>query len=151
MLLQFATGEPFATGAAPYAYVPASEREETPRITLDVLIGDLRTSAFVDTGGVYLICSPQIADALNLDPVTGLPAPNVLFRGMRLRGVLHRIPLTILASQGDTITLEATAFVPDGSTEWLDFPCILGIYLCLDRLRFAIDPMNEVFYFGELR
>ena len=149
MLLQLSTGEPFATGAAAYAYVPASEREETPRITLDVLIGNLRTSAFVDTGGVYLICSPQIAAALNLDPVDGLRVPNLIFRGAQLPGVLHRIPLTILASQGETITLEATAFVPGSINEWSDFPCILGIYLCLDRLRFAVDPINEVFYFGE--
>lgn len=150
MLLQFSTGEPFATGAAAYVYVPASEREETPRITLDVLIGNLRTSAFVDTGGVYLICSPQIAAALNLDPVDGMPVPALLFRGMPMRGVLHRVPLTILASQGDTITFEATAFVPDSSTEWSNFPCVLGIYLCLERLRFAVDPQAEIFFFGPL-
>lgn len=149
MLLQLSTGEPFATGAAAYAYVPASEREDTPRITLDVLIGNLRTSAFVDTGGVYLLCSPQIAAALNLDPVDGLPVPNLLFRGVPMRGALHRVPLTILASQGNTITIDATAFVPERAVEGSNFPCVLGVYLCLDRLRFAVDPLHEVFYFGE--
>lgn len=67
-----------------------------------------------------------------------------------MRGALHRVPLTILASQGNTITIEATAFVPERAAEGSNFPCVLGIYLCLDRLRFAVDPLHEVFYFGEL-
>ena len=65
MLLQFSTGEPFATGATACTDGPASEQEETPRITRDGLLGNLRTSAFVATGGGYLIYSPPIVATLN--------------------------------------------------------------------------------------
>jgi hypothetical protein len=27
-------------------------------------------------------------------------------------------------------------------------PCILGLYGCLERLRFAVDSHTEQFYFG---
>lgn len=150
MLLQYATGEPFASGAAVYAYRPATDREDTPRITIDILIGDLRTSAFVDTGGVYLVCPPHVAESLNLDPDEGLPAQRLLLRGAHLQGILHRIPLTILATEGEAITIEATAFVPGQQIDWSDFPCILGMHSCLERLRFAVDPGQDMFYFGEL-
>ncbi len=149
MLRQLSTGEAFATGAVLYAYIPASEREETPRVTIDIRIGDLQTSSFVDTGGIYLICPPEVAAALNFDPVEALQSEQVLLRGEIVQGALYRVPLTLLASEGNTITIEATAFVPNPATTRSNFPCILGMYLCLERLRFAIDPLKEVFYFGE--
>lgn len=36
------------------------------------------------------------------------------------------------------------------TTTQSSFPCIPGMYLCLERLRFAVDPLNEIFYFGEV-
>ena len=150
MLLRLPNGESFATGAIDYTYTPATEREDTPRITIDVAIGNLRTQAFVDTGGVYLICSPRIAWGLNLSPADALQASQLVLRGTTVHGMLYRVPLTLFATQGNAITIDATAFVPDSSIEWSDIPCILGMYLCLERLRFAVDPLNEVFYFGEL-
>ena len=46
-------------------------------------------------------------------------------------------------------TFEATAFVPElehGET-W-PLPSYLGGQGCLDRIRFAVDPGDEVVYFG---
>jgi hypothetical protein len=31
---------------------------------------------------------------------------------------------------------------------WNDMPSILGFYGCLERIRMAIDPVTETFYFG---
>jgi hypothetical protein len=157
MSLQFGNGEPFATGVTPYAYQPASEQETTPRIIISVNIQGIQTSAFVDTGGVYAIFSPEIAAQLHLDPNHGAQADPIRWRGggEKLQGVLHRIPITLLAEEGTSLTIEATCFVPK-LTHWQqwqpDFPCILGMYLCFDRLRFAVDPDpdNEMFYFGTL-
>jgi hypothetical protein len=155
MLLQYQNGEPFATGATPYAYLPASEQETTPRIIISVKIQEIVTSAFVDTGGVFAICSPEIAAQLKLDPGEGVTADPIRWRRESLQGVLHRIPITILAQEGTSLTIETTCFVPKLShwQQWQsDFPCILGMYLCFDRLRFAVDPDpdNEMFYFGAL-
>jgi hypothetical protein len=155
MLLQFDHGEPFASGAAPYTYLSASEQETTPRIIISVSIQGIQTSAFVDTGGVYAICSPEIADELHLDPKHGAPVNPIRWRGEIFQGVLHRVPITLLAEEGESIIIEATCFIPQltNSQQWqTDFACILGMYLCFDRLRFAVDPNpdNEMFYFGPL-
>lgn len=153
MVLQFSDGEPFATGAAPYAYRPAAPAETTPRIILTVRIGSNETSAFVDTGGVYLLCSPEIVPHLNLDPDQALSAERLLWRNHQLSGKLYRVQLTLLAEQGHSLAIEATAFVPDrtAEVEWsADFPSILGMSYCLERIRFAVDPASDTFYFGGL-
>ena len=113
MLLQFSSGEAFATGSAKYDYAPVSEHEQTPRIILQVKLEEFRTSAYVDTGGIYLICPPHIAEELNLDPGAAMPTQRLLLRGQLLTGNLHRVALTVIAHSGDEITVEATAFVPD--------------------------------------
>jgi hypothetical protein len=152
MLLQFTNGEAFATGATLYAYRPVTSKESLPRIILPLLIGNLEVLAFVDTGGVYLLCSPEIAWQLRLYPEDSLGALQMLFRGVSYFGHLHRIPLTFLPHEGALLTVEVTAFVPQqhAGDEWpSEFPCILGMSGCLERLRFAIDPFTDTFYFGE--
>jgi hypothetical protein len=153
MLLQFANREPFATSAASYKYETVTGHDESLRVILRVSIGEFRTSAFIDTGGVYLLCSPEVAQHIQLDSNLALPAPPLLWRNNRLAGTLHRIPLTFFAHQGNSLTIEATAFVPHlslGQVWPSEFPCILGMNSCLERLRFAVDPFNDTFYFGEL-
>jgi hypothetical protein len=61
MLLRFEDGRPFAQGASTYLYRPATEREITPRIFVPVQIEDIQTETVIDTGGVYLVCHPEIA------------------------------------------------------------------------------------------
>jgi hypothetical protein len=149
--LYFADGQEFATGAIVYAYHPASAWETTPRIIVDILIGGLRTSAFVDTGGIYLICSPSIASSLQFHPDDRLFTSRLLIRGQWLHGSLYRMPLTFPASTGYSLTIDTLAFLPDAGDSWFaDVPCILGMQGCLERLRFAIDPSYDTFYFGAL-
>jgi len=153
MLLRFADGTLFATGAAPYAYRPVTARENAPRVVLSVRLGEIETSAFLDTGGVYLLCSPELARRLGLDPQDGIPTPSVQSGRGRLDGVLYRVGLTFIAADGDDLNVEPTVFVPllKPGEEWPeDFPCILGMQGCLERLRFAVDPNDDTFYFGEL-
>lgn len=152
-MLRFYNGKPFGGGAASYLYQPISEREEAPRILLSVAIGTLTLSAFVDTGGVYFLCPPQVARRLHIYPEDGFDFQRLLFRGVSHPGSLHRLPLTLIAHQGQLVTIDVTAFVPHivPTVEWPDaFPCILGMSGCLERLRFAIDPETDTFYFGAL-
>lgn len=152
MLLNYEDGEPFSSGAAPIIYQPAAPQDTTPRISISVKIQGIETYAFLDTGGVYAICSPDIATQLNLDPNKGVDVDPIYWRGDKLYGLLHRIPITILAEEGIPLPVEVTFFVPRLS-HWQQWPggidCILGMYLCLDRLRFAIDPHDNTFYFGD--
>jgi hypothetical protein len=154
MALFLANSEAFASGAARYDYRAATIAETSPRIILTIAVGNYRTAAFVDTGGIYFICTPPFARRLRLDPGQGLPSSErIRWRGETFRGSLYRLPLTLPASDGFPLTVEVTAFVPQmRPTEiWNDeLPCVLGLQGCLERLRFAVDPATETFYFGEL-
>jgi len=152
-MLRFPNGQLFSGGAASYLYQPISENEEAPRILLSVAVGAFTLSAFVDTGGVYFLCPPQVAHRLHICPEDSFGSQRLLFRGVSHLGSLHRLPLTLLAHQGQSVTIDVTAFVPQISRtiEWsAEFPCILGMSGCLERLRFAIDPETDTFYFGAL-
>lgn len=150
MLLLRADGQPFATGAVNYLFRPATEQESSLRITIDIRIRDFQSPAFIDTGGIYLICPPEVADVLDLQPQDVLFRERILLRGLSIAGSVYRLPLTLIADRGNSMIIEATAFVPDNEhLNWDNFPCILGMQGCLERLCFAVDPMNEIFYFGE--
>jgi hypothetical protein len=152
MLLAYADGRPYAAGAIHYDYRPATPQDTLPRIVLSVSFENLETEAVLDTGAPFVVCAPDLALLLHLDPSAGAPTPPLEFRGHRLRGGLHRISLSLLADLGDSLTVEATAFVPDldPGQQWGEFPSFLGMSGFLERLRFAVDPSSDTFYFGPL-
>jgi len=139
-----------ATGAISYQDRPATPQENTPQVVLEIAIEGIVAEAIVDTGGVYLLCHPRLARQLDMDASQAVsPVIELLFRGVSLQGRLHRMSLTLLAEVGENLGFEATAFVPEQDEEgWSDMPSILGFYGCLERIRMAIDPVTETFYFG---
>jgi len=151
MLLMFQDGRSFAQGACDYLYRPVTPGETTPRIIVEVLIEGIQAQAILDTGGAYLVCDPQIADVLNLDPADALETDKLNIRGVAVSGSIHRVLLTLLAREGQSIQLEVTAFVPHTPPylQW-DLPSFMGLSGCLERLRFAVDPATDTFYFGTL-
>ena len=155
MLLFFSNGEQFASGSTPYDSHPATPTETFERIMLQVEIEGIMTEAYLDTGGIYLVCTPAVAKLANL-PAKNLfdsvKPQSINIRGQIIPGDLCRTTLTIPAERGYGITIDATTFVPriNEKVDWEDFPCILGLYGCLERLRFAIDPSNTYFYFGNI-
>lgn len=151
MRLRHSDGTPFATGSAALLHHPATEVEVVPRLFVNIHIDGIPTEAVIDTGGVYLICDPRIAEAAGMDQSTSLGWEQVVIRGQRHRGTLQRVLLTLPASAGDSLPVDVTAFVPelDPDEEW-NLPTFLGWFCCLERLRFAVDPAAEVFYFGAL-
>lgn len=153
MLLRFANGQTFASGATSYGYEPVTASEHAPRVILSVLLSELQVSAYIDTGGINFLCSPGVAAEIDLRPEDSIGSLRLLFRGTIYLGHLHRIPLTLQADEGSSLTIEVTAFVPQlppGATWPDEFPCVLGMSGCLERIRFAIDPFTDTFYFGEL-
>lgn len=150
-MLHFEDGRPFSQGASVFSYRPATEQDTTPRIIVSVQIEDVCTESAVDTGGVYLVCDPEIADLLELDLRDGLDATKLLIRGVEVRGALHRVSLTLLAQQGQSLELEVTAFIPclQSDEPWY-LPPVMGLVGCLERLRFAVDPTTDMFYFGSI-
>jgi len=146
--LQTSAGEPFATGEAPWSLRYALAGDRLTRLFVDVEVEGRPTTAVVDTGGAYLILDPEFAARLNLGHAI-VHRDRLLIRGMVCEGAVHRVPLTLLAAAGESLDFEATAFVPDleyGET-W-PLPSYLGWQGCLERIRFAVDPADEVVYFG---
>ncbi|MDH3605006.1 MAG: hypothetical protein OEU26_35870 [Candidatus Tectomicrobia bacterium] len=151
MPLTFPDGQAFATGAAPYGYRSATPQETTPRVVLSVEIEGFKTEAMVDTGGVFLVCHPEVALQARLETSDAVSDTlEILFRGVFVRGRLYRLNLTLVAEIGTTLDFQATVFVPESedAEQWGEIPSILGMYGCLERIRFAVDPDTETFYFG---
>ena len=89
----------------------------------------------------------QIA-AVNRD--LRLERKTMLVRGMRLEGSIIRLNMTLPADKGEDLTVDATAFIPDVEEYWGDFPCFIGQRGFLERVRYAVDPATDTFYFGTL-
>lgn len=146
--LRTASGEPFATGQAPWEARVALASDRLTRLFVAVEVEGHPTLAVVDTGGAYLILDPEFAALLNLGHAV-VHRERLLIRGIVCAGAVHRIPVTLRATAGEPLTFEATVFVPEmehGET-W-PLPSYLGWQGCLDRIRFAVDPADEVVYFG---
>jgi len=150
MLLLFPDGEVFATGAMPYQYIPVIPSESANRIILTVEVGGITIEAVVDTGAPYAILPPSIARLGGFNPDFVLGRERMLIRGMRLEGSIDRIPIKLVAAQGDNLVVPATVFVPDREELWGEFPAFIGLGGFLERIRFAVDPINDIFYFGSL-
>ena len=149
-LLLFANGETFAKGAIAYDYEPAIASETSNRIILQVQIQGIKTRAVVDTGAPYVICAPDIARRAGIDPASALKKDRMLIRQMRLDGFVYRLNLTLKAEVGEDLNVDATVFVPEVEEFWGDFPSFIGLAGFLERIRFAIDPNTDTFYFGQL-
>jgi len=150
-MLRFPDGCCFSQGACTFLYRPATDRDVSPRIIVPVVIETIETLAIVDTGGVYLVCDPQLAEGMNFDPSERLYAVKLNIRGRVLRGDVYRVSLTLKAEDGHGSEIEATAFVPRlGPGQIWPWPSFMGLQGCLERLRFAIDPGTNTFYFAPL-
>lgn len=149
-LLTAPDGEPFTTGAMTYLYQPATPVENTSRILLPVRIENVFTIAALDTGAPFGICPPRLARQLALDPATALEPKTMLIRGSWVTGSLHRLQISFPAEEGEDLQIDATLFVPtvDWEEGWGDLPCFIGMVGCLERMRFAVDPGRDQFYFG---
>jgi hypothetical protein len=158
MLLQFLDGNTFAVGAIQYRYAPATPQETTNRIILPITIDvgkSITTQAVLDTGAPYGIITPDIAQAAGYTADLGLDRLTVGVRGFKLNGSLARLSITLQASIGQNLTVDTTAFIPDSdqvwgafATAWGEFPTFVGLSGFLERIRFAIDPTEDTFYFG---
>jgi hypothetical protein len=127
-MLWLESGAIFAVGKADYSLSPP----EDPKLNVGVEVDGIHTLVVLDTAAPFLLCSLWLATQLDVSKFD-----------------LYRLPLRLIASEGNAIEIQATAIVPDlNQDHWRDAPTFLGFRDCLDRLRFAIDPSEEKFYFG---
>ena len=142
----------FAQGATDY--IDYYEEETTDRIVINIYLADYPESIpmIVDTGAPWCILSPSIfQDVANYaEPIHMLNTP-LSIRGIRYNGWMYRLPMHFEAAIGEPQDVTATVFVPTLSPneEW-HHPNFIGLDGFLNRIRFAVDPASNLFYFGEL-
>ncbi len=136
----------FATGRAKYLDRAPFERDATARILVRIALADLEGPriAQLDTGAAWSILDPETAALLGVETV-GQPFARLSTRLGVVHGYLTRVPTTLLAEQGSHLDFEGTFFVP---RDWPTGRIFLGYSGLLDRVRFAIDPTTNDFYFG---
>ena len=150
-MLHHSSGSLFCSDQCEYAYRPATIYEKQyPRIIVTVRIAYRVTEAVLDTGAPWCVCSPEFRDDLEQHASDKVTIDSLNIRGTRYDGALYRVPIELVGDNGG-ISLEGTVFLPDVSPEeWPNLPSFIGLSGCLERIRFAIDPSDNTWYFGSL-
>jgi hypothetical protein len=123
---------------------PGSEARILVRLSLGLVPSFVL--AVVDTAAPWCIFGPDVGQYLKRAfwPVEGQVSLST--RIGLLRGDLYRVPLTLLADEGENLEVEATVFL---SPDWRG-PNFIGYEGLLQRIRFAVDPETNLFYFGQI-
>ncbi len=141
-------GEDFSCGCARFFDYDPENRELTAKIFVKVRLEQLPFTllAQLDTGAAWSVVDPETAEALDLVERPGEPA-TLETRFGRRQGKLVPVTCSFLADEGrgDALETEATFFVAD---DWPPGRCFLGYSGLLERIRFAIDAQENLFYFG---
>jgi hypothetical protein len=125
-----------------------SGRPADARIYLQVLLGEFSfpLDAMVDTGTPWCIFDPSIDERVlaGLEVVEG---PVFLKTHLgKFQGTLYQGSLKILADEGDSLDVDAVMFLcpdwPGGN--------FIGYLGLLQKIRFAVDPHRNRFYFSAL-
>lgn len=139
----------FAVGISRYLDAYPGQREAQPRIYVKFRPPGIADPllALLDTGGHFCILNHEVVPLIR-DQLTHRLDESVLHtaRGP-IRGELYILTLELIAERGANLIIDSTAFI---SPEWRA-PNFLGYSGVLDRVRFAIDPRTNLFYFGSLR
>ncbi len=135
------------TGASPYLV----DWLDTPHrllVAVECRVGNLPilTAGLLDTASEWCVLPPALAKRLGCDLEPDPAVPRLLTRFGPIAGRLERITVTFPATEGNDVEVDATCFV---SADWPG-PLVIGWKGCLERLRFALDPSIEAFYFAEL-
>lgn len=142
----------FATGVTYYEDL-YSDEEQVARMVLPISVeGHLIVPAVVDTGAPWCVIAPDVARRVGaMAGIDYQPDQLLMLRGTRYEGKLVRIQISLEAEEGDSLDVDATVFVPvlsPGET-WLH-PNFIGLEGFLNRIRFAVDPEENAFYFGPI-
>ena len=143
----------FASGVTYYQDYYSSQ-ENIARVVLTVTVEErLTVEAVLDTGAPWCILDPAIVEQLDLAGNADYePDGRLMIRGTLYAGRLLRMRIDLRDEyEENDLEIEATVFVPTlapGET-WLS-PNFIGLDGFLNRIRFAVDPAENAFYFGPL-
>jgi hypothetical protein len=137
----------FANGLAQYADNTPDRSHQRSYIVIPVVLGGfLPTWAIVDTGAEYCVIHPHQAEQL---PITYFMEGRRLIGGGDYDGRYGYLNIGIDADEGESISVETTVWVPRlrYGQVW-PHPNLIGLTGFLEKVRFAVDPEYNQFYFG---
>ena len=100
----------------------------------------------VDTAAPWCVFEPSVGSVLREIFVPVEERVVLSTRLGRFSGALYRGPITLSADEGEALEVEATVFL---SPDWHG-PNFIGYEGLLQRIRFAVDPEDNLFYFGRI-
>ncbi|MDE0697431.1 MAG: hypothetical protein OXH76_16540 [Boseongicola sp.] len=138
-------GRAFAPSAASYYEEDPSRESGQTSIHVQIIInGAMRiaTLARLDPATPWVVLNAELTEALGL----GAQGPDARLRTAAgfMTGTLERYPIVLAAEEGQSLQIDATIFV---CSEW-ERGNFLGYSGLLERIRFAVDPVSRLFYFG---
>jgi len=140
--------QPFTTGRC--RYTDADGRSDgAAKICIKVVPGDWESPvlAILDTAADWSVINTEIALDLGLFGIEG-ESIALSTRFGTIAGHLVPAPVTLIADDGDSLRIDATVFI---SSDW---PRKAGTFLgysgLLERIRFAVDPQRNDFFFGPI-
>lgn len=144
-MLNFADGTSFTSGHAKYLDQGAQAGEGSAKIFVRIAPEGFGgpVLAQLDTGAAWSVLNAEIAEALGLLGGDGEQIKIGTREGV-VDGRLEDATLTLLAQHGESVVVNARVFV---SREWQG-QTFLGYMGLLERIRFALDPQANDFYFG---
>jgi hypothetical protein len=139
---------PFAAGSSGYVDAESEIPGSDARIVIRVAIHQFPRPVFaiMDTAAPWCIFQPEIGLRLQRAFVPAEESVVLSTRFGRYGGRLYRGLITLPADDGEPLDVDATVFV---SPDWRG-PNFLGYEGFLQRIRFAVDPENNLFYFGRI-
>lgn len=151
MLIRALDGSAFCKGVRPFRSGPATAGEALNRLIVRFLVEGTPAEAVIDTGGAYLVLDPRwTADRIDLGALEHLGSTRISIRGSDYVGELYRASVRLEATDGVGMDVAVVCLIPSllPGERW-SYPNFLGWHGCLERLRIAVDPIAELFYFGE--
>ncbi len=136
------------------SYDDRYQDDTLPRIVVLVLLSDLPQPVefIVDTGATWCVLDPLLIERLgHRAEFLFLSEHPLTIRGITYAGSFYRVSMSFEAMTGQGLELESTVFVPKllPDETWL-YPNFIGLDGFLNRIRFAVDPLFNMFYFGPL-
>jgi hypothetical protein len=138
----------FAIGGTRYLDADPKFPGSDARIVIPVAIDLIPKPvlAVVDTAAPWCIFEPAVGLILQRRFVQVLKRVVLSTRLGRYGGSLYRGLITFPADEGEPLDVDATVFL---SPDWQG-PNFLGYEGLLQRIRFAVDPETNLFYFGRI-
>ena len=139
--------ELFTSGRSRFSDRVPGSLDPTAKVYVKIKLGGLERTllAQLDTGAAWSVLESDVAAELGLLNRVDEEKKRLLTPlGMR-EGHLVRLPFALVADEGDSLHTEGVFFV---CGDWPLDLTFLGYSGLLDRIRFALDPQANHFYFG---